>query len=63
MYILDNRTDRVLADTVVTDYMPMLGYSGPFAWIYGQQVAQGAVPGAQASPQATYAEPAAFFRK
>jgi len=64
MYILDNRTDRVLADTVVTDYMPMLGYSGPFAWIYGQQMAQGAVPGAQqASPQATYAEPAAFFRK
>ena len=65
MYILDNRTDRVLADTVVTDYLPMLGYSGPFAWIYGKQVAQGAmpIPGARASLQGGHAEPAAFFRK
>ena len=43
-YILDNRTDRVLADRQVADYQPVLGYSGPFTWVYGRQMANGAGP-------------------
>lgn len=43
-YILDNRTDRVLSDRQVTDYQPMLGYNGPFTWVYGRQVVNRTAP-------------------
>jgi predicted transglutaminase-like cysteine proteinase len=41
MYILDNRTDRLLTDDLVTDYLPTLSYSGPFTWIYGTRLDSG----------------------
>ncbi|MBX7542013.1 transglutaminase-like cysteine peptidase [Qipengyuania sphaerica] len=34
--ILDNRTDKVLPATMVFDYTPTFGFSGPFAWTYGK---------------------------
>lgn len=36
LFILDNRTDKVLPASVVDDYTPIVSYSGPFAWIYGE---------------------------
>ncbi len=33
--ILDSRTDKLLTDQDVTDYIPIISYSGTFAWIYG----------------------------
>lgn len=34
-HILDSRTDQVLPSEMITDYLPLRSYSGPFAWIYG----------------------------
>ncbi|MBY6218623.1 transglutaminase-like cysteine peptidase [Qipengyuania aquimaris] len=36
LVILDNRTDMVLPAYQVEDYTPIVSYSGPFAWIYGE---------------------------
>ena len=36
LLILDNRTDKVLPASMVSDYTPTFGYSGPFAWTYGK---------------------------
>ena len=36
-YILDNRTDRLQEAGEIADYMPVLSYSGEFAWVYGTQ--------------------------
>lgn len=35
MWVLDNRTDKVLPAEAVTDYVPTVAYTGTFAWIYG----------------------------
>lgn len=34
-YVLDNRTDKLLTAEDVDDYTPILSFSGPFAWTYG----------------------------
>ena len=39
-YILDNRTDRLRLAGDATDYTPIVGYSGSFAWTYGRKVAR-----------------------
>ena len=36
LVILDNRTDLVLPAFKVKDYTPIMSYSGPFAWVYGE---------------------------
>lgn len=36
LMVLDNRTDRVLPSELVHDYRPIVSYSGPFSWIYGE---------------------------
>ena len=36
-YILDNRTDKLLSAELVTDYTPVLSFSGEFAWMYGKR--------------------------
>lgn len=35
--ILDNRTDQIRVADQITEYEPMLSFSGPFAWVYGQK--------------------------
>lgn len=37
MIILDNRTDLIRVADQVSEYEPTLSFSGPFAWVYGQQ--------------------------
>ena len=37
-YILDNRTDKLLAAALVTDYTPIESFSGDFAWTYGRRL-------------------------
>lgn len=34
-YVLDNRTDKLLTADQIDDYTPILSFSGPFAWTYG----------------------------
>ena len=38
LYILDNRTDKLLAAALVTDYTPIESFSGDFAWTYGRRL-------------------------
>lgn len=35
LYVLDNRTDKVLPADAIVDYTPILSFSGSFAWTYG----------------------------
>lgn len=35
LFVLDNRTDKVLPAAAIADYTPVLSFSGPFAWTYG----------------------------
>lgn len=37
-YILDNRTDRLRLATEVSEYTPVLSFSGDFAWTYGKRL-------------------------
>ncbi len=37
LMVLDNRTDKVLPAELVHDYRPIMSYSGPFSWIYGER--------------------------
>ena len=37
LMVLDNRTDKVLPAELVHDYRPIVSYSGPFSWIYGER--------------------------
>lgn len=37
LYVLDNRTDKVLPADEIADYTPVLSFSGPFAWTYGER--------------------------
>lgn len=37
LMVLDNRTDKVLPAELVHDYRPIMSYSGPFSWIYGDR--------------------------
>jgi predicted transglutaminase-like cysteine proteinase len=37
-YILDNRTDKLQLAQNITDYTPIVSYSGPFAWTYGRKL-------------------------
>lgn len=39
-WIMDNRTDKLLPQELVTDYAPTMSFSGPYMWIYGQRSAQ-----------------------
>lgn len=39
-YILDNRTDRLRPATDVTEYTPIVSYSGDFEWVYGRSALQ-----------------------
>ncbi|MBU3992690.1 MAG: transglutaminase-like cysteine peptidase [Alphaproteobacteria bacterium] len=45
-WVLDNRTDALLAAGAVTDYTPRMSFSGIFAWTYGYRDA-GRVPAAR----------------
>lgn len=36
--VLDSRTDLVRPAEEITDYLPMLSYSGSFAWTYGRRI-------------------------
>ena len=36
LYVLDNRTDKIQPAEAIDDYRPVLSFSGPFAWTYGQ---------------------------
>jgi predicted transglutaminase-like cysteine proteinase len=38
LLVLDNRTDKVLPAEAISDYTPILSFSGPFAWTYGQRL-------------------------
>lgn len=35
LWVLDNRVDRLQPAEMVTDYVPLQGFSGPWAWTYG----------------------------
>ena len=35
LYILDSRTNRLLRDAMVSDYKPILSFSGDYAWTHG----------------------------
>ncbi|MGX7951593.1 transglutaminase-like cysteine peptidase [Tsuneonella sp. HG249] len=35
MFVLDNRTDKMLPAEAIADYTPVLSFSGAFAWTYG----------------------------
>ncbi|MCT2559286.1 transglutaminase-like cysteine peptidase [Tsuneonella sp. YG55] len=35
LFVLDDRTDRVLPAEAIADYTPILSFSGSFAWTYG----------------------------
>lgn len=37
LFVLDNRTDKVLPADAIADYTPVLSFSGPFAWTYGER--------------------------
>ena len=37
LFVLDNRTDKVLPADAIADYTPILSFSGQFAWTYGQR--------------------------
>lgn len=54
MQVLDNRTDMILSARQITDYRPLLSYSGPFVWGYGYPIGGQAVAAGHAllpSPQ------------
>ena len=37
LFVLDNRTDKVLPAEAIADYTPVLSFSGSFAWTYGER--------------------------
>lgn len=38
LVVLDNRTDKVLPAEAISDYTPILSFSGQFAWTYGRRL-------------------------
>ncbi|ANY19667.1 Transglutaminase-like domain protein [Tsuneonella dongtanensis] len=39
LFVLDNRTDKILPASAIADYTPVISFSGQYAWTYGHRAA------------------------